>query len=369
MMAPVARELIRRGVRCQLVSFAELRGFRSPLDHDPAIRVAIPFHLRRSPSMGSGIGRSRPGIRRFARDAIAALLLPVARFVIGSTQVLVVPNDTAFPYDRILAAYRGSATVLMQEGIRFEMPNGDAYGTGLTTRICAWGEGSRDFFVGRGASASRVAITGSPRHDALSRTPWEPVAGALRSSLALARAPLVLITNPIETQGFGGKEDRLHLFRRFITDVEPELRARGLALIVKTHGFEDPAEYARIAAATRARDLVHIDTSTPLFAAIVASAGAIVMTSTAGLEAQALGAPLAVLEVPRGGFAFEYVERNAAYPLRAASLAKDLAGFLDGAKSDSDAFVARHLHDRGKATQNVANVIEQLLASGARAPS
>src|SRR5262249_2458976 len=50
MMAPVAEELGRRGVRCSLVSLAELRGFDTPAQS--GAQRAIPINLRRRNSSG-----------------------------------------------------------------------------------------------------------------------------------------------------------------------------------------------------------------------------------------------------------------------------------------------------------------------------
>jgi len=109
--------------------------------------------------------------------------------------------------------------------------------------------------------------------------------------------------------------------------------------------------------------------SGPIFAAIAASRAAIVLTSTVGLEALTFGLPLGVLEIPGHDFAFDYVQRGAAVPIRIASVGDSVAQLLapDEARERAGrAFVQRHLHDQGRARYNVADVIERILASDPR---
>ncbi len=371
MMAPVARELRAAGVECQLISLAELRGFRTPEVPDLAMRVVLPVHLRRSPSVGGGAqgatqGRGR-GLRQLARQAVSALLIPRLRYLLGRSRVIVVPNDTAYPYDRLLEAVRGKTPViLMQEGIRFAMPNGDAYGLGGASRICAWGQGSREYFAGRGSRADTIAITGSPRHDTLDPAGWAEQGRDLMTRLGLNRAPLTFMSNPIEHQGYGTADAKLAVFEDFVRGAEPILREHDLELVVKNHAFEDPATYARIAACTPAASRVRVDAGSPLFAALAVSAGAVVLTSTAGIEAILFGVPIAAMELPDGSFGFEYVQRNAAVGVRRDAIAAGLEELLataDQRRAAASALVTRHLHDRGRATANVVDVIRTALAA------
>jgi hypothetical protein len=373
MMAPVARELSRRGVECQLLSLAELRGFETPanVDGSPgggvAIRAVIPFKPRRKPSVGANPGAERAGVaQRVARRAASALLVPWIRRLVGRSRAVVIPNDTAFPYDRLVRSMAGVPFVLMQEGIRFAMPIGDTYGTGGVAVICAWGDGSRDLFVERGVRSDAIAVTGSPRHDALDPAAWSDRGRAALADLGLATRPLVVMTNPIENQGYGSAADKLALFERFVREAEPVLRARGLAVVVKNHAAEDPAAYARVARGSVASDVVRVDTSTPLFAMLAVAGAAVVMTSTAGIEAMMFGVPVGVLELPGGGFGFEYVEREAAVGLRGGTIAAGLVELLDGgdgnARRDAaERLVERHLAHRGRATANVADAIARLV--------
>jgi hypothetical protein len=134
---------------------------------------------------------------------------------------------------------------------------------------------------------------------------------------------------------------------------------------VKNHLHEDPNDYARVAAASPLAGRVTVAASAPIFAAIAAARAAVVLTSTVGLEALMFGLPLGALEIPGHEFAFEYVQRGAAVPIRIADVAADVESLLapdDARAAAGRAFVQRHLHDRGRARTNVADVIERVLA-------
>src|ERR1043166_9069716 len=187
MMAPVASELARRNVRCSLVSLAELRGFDTPAESG-AQRV-IPINLRRRNS--AAVPRAASAVRssgslRWSRGKLAQQLVwrlglaPRLRWMLRGARVVVVPNDAVFPYYQLLAQLhgRGVRTVLMQEGIRFpqlESYTGPRYGGVVSSAVCAWGEGSKDFFVGFSqVPESRIAVTGAPRLDQLDVASWRP---------------------------------------------------------------------------------------------------------------------------------------------------------------------------------------------------
>lgn len=359
------RLLIPRGISCQLVSLAELRGFTTPALDLPVRRV-IPLQIRRSPKVGAATASPAAAAsnwRALARRAVASMLIPLVVRAVRGSRVVVVPNDAAYPYDRLLAALRDRVpVVLMQEGIRFEMPHGDAYGTGGASKICAWGEGSRELLLTRGVPDDRIVVTGSPRHDDLDPATWRPDAEALRARLGIRGRAITFMSNPIEHQGFGTLEGKLALFERFVREAEPVLRDGDVSLIVKNHLFEDPSTFAAIAMRTPAASRVYVEREAPLFAAVAASSAAIVLTSTAGIEALAFGVPLGALAID-GQFVFEYVERGAAVGLAPGAIAQGLTELLDRPQARrvaGDALVDRHLHARGRAASNVADVIAAL---------
>jgi hypothetical protein len=423
MMAPVAEELTRRHVRCSLVSLAELRGFDTP--EASGARRVIPINLRRrnqaaaprrpssaaQPSdaaqsastasssraqgataaggASSGAAATRPGPQsaetngeaswtrgKLAQQLVWRLALaPRLRWMLRGARVVVVPNDAVFPYHELLAQLhgRGVRTVLMQEGIRFpqlESYTGPRYGGVVSSAVCAWGEGSKDFFVGFSqVPESRIAVTGAPRLDQLDVASWRPRGEELMASLGLTTAPVAFLSNPIDIQGYGTNEAKLALFAQFLAGAAPVLNPAGIQIIVKNHMQENPKDYARIAAASPMAGRVIVLETGPTFSAIAAARAAVVFTSTVGLEALMFDKPVGVLEIPGHEFAFEYVQRGAAVPIRIADVTRAVEQLLapDAARAEAGhALVRRHLHDRGRARHHVADVIERVLAD--RAP-
>lgn len=376
MMAPVAEELGRRNITCTLVSLAELRGFETP--RPSGARRVIPMNVRRRTQAPSDPGGGEDGAWRRGRLAKQLVwhlgLGPRLRWMLRPARVVVVPNDAVYPYIELVAQLRkaGAHTVLMQEGIRFPMParyTGPQYGGAVSAAVCAWGEGSKDFFLAGHVPAHRIAVTGTPRLDDLDLAAWRARGQELRTTLGLGAPPLAFLTNPIELQGYCGRDEKLDLFARFLAGAAPILKARGTPVIVKNHLYEDPGEYARVARASPIPELVTVLESVPIFAAIAAARAAVVLTSTVGLEALTFGLPLGVMEIPGHDFAFEYVQRGAAVPFHTAGIARAVEQLLEPddvrAAAGKD-FVARHLHDRGRARHNVADVIERVLAGDLR---
>jgi hypothetical protein len=376
MMAPVAEELTRRNVTCTLVSLAELRGFETP--RQSGARRVIPLNVRRRASTpsepSSEDGAWRRG--RLAKRLVWSLGVgPRLRWMLHRARVIVVPNDAVYPYIELVSQLRRARkpTVLMQEGIRFQMPErytGPPYGGAVSAAICAWGEGSKGFFLAGDIPASRIVVTGTPRLDDLDLAAWRTRGQELLQTLELSAPPIAFLSNPIELQGYCSKDEKLGLFARFLAGAAPVLKARNIPVIVKNHLQEAPGDYARIAAASPIPELVTILPPGPIFAAIAAARAAVVLTSTVGLEALTFGLPLGVLELPGHDFVFEYVQRGAAVPLHLASIARGVEQLLDpddARTAAGKAFVERHLHDRGRARHNVADVIERILASDSRA--
>jgi hypothetical protein len=379
MMAPVVEELTRRSIPCSLVSLAELRGFETPTQS--GARRVVPMNVRRRTALPAEMGSEGGAWRRggLAKRLVWGLGLgPRLRWMLRRARVVVVPNDAVYPYSELVETLRGTRvpTVLMQEGIRFPLPErytGPQYGGAVSAAVCAWGEGSKDFFLAGDIPESRIVVTGAPRFDGLDLAAWRAQGQELRQAirqdkpktLAQDTPPIAFLSNPIEIQGYGTKEEKLDLFARFLAGAAPVLKASGIPVIVKNHLYEDPGDYARVAARSPMAELVTVLPSVPIFAAIAAARAAVVLTSTVGLEALTFGLPLGVLEIPGHGFAFEYVSRGAAVPIRIASAAGGVQELLaqdDARTAAGTAFVERHLHDRGRARHNVADVIERILA-------
>ncbi|MGE0548986.1 MAG: hypothetical protein AB7R00_18085 [Kofleriaceae bacterium] len=366
MMAPVVAALARRGIHGRLISLAELRGFETPRQTHTIERV-IPLNLR--PRV---IGRHRPNATDDAwqtggraKKLVWALLRLRMRQLLRGVDVVVVPNDAVYPYSQLISDLhtRDVTTVLLQEGIRFPLPvahRGPVYGAQADI-VCAWGEGSKDYFVATGVSSQRVYVTGAPRFDALDPAEWTAKAAALLQEHNISVAPLVYLSNPIEHQGYGDKQLKLKLFGAFLREGAEVIRAHQVPVIVKNHLAEDPEEYKRVASASSVAEWVHVlPPNASIFATLAAARAVVVLTSTTGLEALVFDRPLAQMAIPHHPPAFEYAGHKVATVLEPSTIAAGLRELFDrGTRRDAriTSFVARHLHDRGNAADNVAKVV------------
>src|SRR5262249_2012607 len=163
---------------------------------------------------------------------------------------IVVPNDAVYPYFELVGELRATParTVLMQEGIRFQPPpsfTGPRYGSAVSAAVCAWGEGSKDFFLAGNVPERRIVVTGAPRLDDLDVAAWRAQGRELMDTLGLRAPPIAFLSNPIEIQGYGTRAEKLDLFARFLAGAAPVLRGAGIPVIVRNHMHEDPDDYAR----------------------------------------------------------------------------------------------------------------------------
>jgi len=373
MMAPVARELGRRGVACRMISLAELRGFETPARTEVGVELvrAIPARIRKSPAAGSDFGADG-GTAALARRAAQVVvwrgaLGPRLRWLLRAADVVVVPNDAAFPYRQLAHAmrHRRLPFALLQEGIRFPLPGertvGAAYGAGGAAAVCAWGEASAEHFREVGAAPATIHVTGNPRFDAVDPAAWAGRAEELLARLGLAGAPrpLLYLSNPIDDQGFCSTADKLALFERFLRGAAPALAAAGRAVVVKLHPREDVAAFRAVAA--RAPVPTHVVDDAPIFAVLAAGGAAVVLASTVGLEALVFGLSLGVLALPGHGHVFDYVSSGAALGLEEPTLAAGVARLLAEPRPDGvAAYLDRHLAHRGHAAATAAAAIASI---------
>lgn len=364
--------------RCRVLSLCELRGVRSPAAGEAPrgaeIRPVLPFHLRRSPSLGGpsaagGAGRARSVVR----DLTWRLLIgPRFRTLLADRPDLVVlPNDAAYPYDRIAILLRSTGVpfILLQEGIRFPLPissDEPAYGTGGATAVAAWGPASGDYFRSVGVPAERVHLTGSPRFDLLRPPRDDGERRRARSALGLSRRTLALISNPIDDQGFCSHDEKMELFGHFLQGIQPLFAAPEFHLAVKLHGRESAADFERrIPTALHSR--VSVLTNVALSELLYACGAAIVLASTVGLEALLCGVPLAVLEIPGHGFQYDYVQSETAAGLAwDAPMAPQVDSLFEPSAERQhrvEAYLTTQFSGRGKAVKQVADLIQSLLAN------
>lgn len=377
MMLPVAAELRRRGHQTEVVSLAELRGFRTPTGEQ---RAAIPWPVRKSPQVGGELGVDGVGVagalRKAAQRAVLAPLLPRLGWLLRGCQAVLVPNDAAYPYGDLVRALRrlGKPVALLQEGIRFPLPNERArggaaaqvYGGSGLELVCAWGQGAAEHFRTVATGRTQVRVTGNPRFDAVDVEAWRRQGQALMQKVHLGDGPFLYLSNPVDDQGFCRPADKLELFARFVERAGEELVRRAAPLVVKLHPREDAAAFRRVA--ERLPLAVYVAERDPLFAWLAVARGAVVLASTVGLEALRFDVPLGVLPLPGHGHVFEYTSSGAAVPLSLDELEAGVAQIFDGAggrRPAAEALLARHLGEPLGAAERVADALEELARAGA----
>jgi hypothetical protein len=378
MMVPVARVLERRGVRCELISLAELRGLRTaPIaGFESRLRRVMPA-LRRDPAMGAGVGLDGDGagstVRRLAREALwRGVVAPRLRWLTRGADAVVVPNDAAYPYRHVAESLvrRGVPFALLQEGTRYVTPKERAgaehvYGRGGAAAVCVWGEASAEHFRAIGVPAGALHVTGNPRFDDVDPAAWAERGAALVQRLGFARSPLIYLSSPIDDLGFCSTRDKLELFAGFLRAAMPVLRRDGRGLIVKLHAREAPEAYRAIIAEQAVPDAIVVD-GEPLFTVLAAGRAAVIVSSTVGLEALCFGLPLGVVAIPGHGHVFDYVSSGAAIGLDPATIADGVAALLaqprDAAPPHVAAFLERHMAFRGGAAGQVADRVAAITA-------
>jgi hypothetical protein len=252
-------------------------------------------------------------VRTLVWSALAVRLHALLR----RCDVAVLPNDAAYPYDRLarLLRERGTPFVLLQEGVRFPLPGvgaADSYGSGGARAVAAWGETSAAYFRSRGVSDDAIHLTGTPRFDGLlSRDRGDDVA-TLRRRLGVGDRVMLFLSNPIDDQGFCTTEEKYELFRAFCTSAAPVLERAGYRLVIRLHGREDHAAFQRVLDQTALRGRATIDRESALHSLLSLAAAAVVLASTVGLEALVFGLRLGVQEIPGAGYVHDYVQRGAA---------------------------------------------------------
>ena len=371
---PVIQRLRKvAGCRCQVASLCELRGLSSPVKRYAlegiSLEPLVPFRLRASPASGmSPEGDRLNHVRRFARAALWHSLLrwTVRKVFATHPDLVVVPNDGAFPYDRICQwlAKRNIPSLVLQEGIRFDTPTENRQDASGATAFAVWGETSRDYYHSRGAPMERIYETGAPRLDEVVRTDWSEASSALRSRLQLGGRNLLLLSNPIDDMGYVSSETKVNLIRRFVAAQAVFLEEPGSRLVVKLHRRESLHDIEMALGDLPQSSSILVVQNTPLQPLLQIADGAVVFASTVGLEALLLDVRLAILEVPDHGFVHDFVSSGVATPL---SWNRDLGHQVEAwlAAPRPAAAVSRYLAstlaNRGAAAQAVAELIEELL--------
>lgn len=326
MLSPVVQALSGLPeIHSRVVSLCEFRGIATPMQRFAyqgveLVRV-LPFRFR-STSMGTQTSSKGSSKRRaFVRQASWHVLLqrPLTQLHARRPDLVILPNDGAFPYNHIVAQLhaRRIPYLLLQESIRFALPvaSEKPYGSVGAQAIAAWGETSAEYFLSVGVARAAIHLTGNPRFDSILSTDWDSESVRIRNELGLGDNTLLFISNPIDDQGFCTTAEKFSVLRRFVEQIGELLERERLQLVIKLHGRESLASCNAALEGTAHRERVIVTRDAPLYALLHLSRAAIVMASTAGLEALLFGIPLGVLEIPGHGFIFDFVSSGAAMGL------------------------------------------------------
>jgi len=362
----------------RVLSLCELRGLASPTGAFEALDVDLvrlfPASLRSSPSSGNWGDPGSSRRRQIARRLLWQMLLgPAIRWnLVSRPDLVVVPNDHAYPYDRICRLLRRQQIpfLLVQEGIRFDPPESTGstelrQGTGGSHAIAAWGRSSARYFVASGVSEDRIALTGCPRFDSIQSTDWKPSSAALATDFDLGEVNLLFLSNPIDDLGFCSSKEKLELFQGFVERLAPLFRDPGWRLLVKLHPRESREDFQLVCDAfPYARQILVLDRE-PLHPLLSLADAAVTFGSSAGLEALLFGLPLAVLEVPGAGYLHDFVKSGAARKLPAeGKIAPVLAGMTSEPDSRSplvESYLDESLAFRSDAAKRVVDLVVDIL--------
>lgn len=385
MLAPVVHALASQpGYQVRVLSLCEFRGLASPAEkfQAPGIRFRqiVPFRFRSPSAGGTQTGEaSKQRVRQMARQVSWQLLLqrPLRQSFNQPPDLLILPNDAAFPYNHIVNELhtRRIPFLLMLEGIRFPLPDQamqpEVYGGGGAAALAAWGKNSAAYFRQVGVPAERIYVTGNPRFDFVRQTDWQAMAAQLTSQLPLGQTNLLFLSNPIDDQGFCTTAEKMALVHRFITEITPLFEEPDFRLLIKLHGRESLAEFKAVAASFPFAAQIVVLQNEPLYPLFQLATAAIVLASTVGLEALLFDLPLGVLEIPGTGFVFDYVSSGVAQGLAwAQPMLPQIQSLLTPSPDRVVAareYVQANLAVVGNATQQVVDLVCQLVeAAGAR---
>jgi hypothetical protein len=379
---PVIRLLRARGI--PVIVYSDCEVLRTASDPDTLTREKIPFvQLAEKPlpvPTAEWEAAARPIRRR----------IPVELARVRPSLVVVL-NDRNFPPIAYVEEARRMRipTLLVQESLRkdlFQKPplikrfgrwrrkirSGieeglRSFGQGGCDTVAAWGETSRDYFLRVGVPASRIVVTGNPRFDQLAGADFSADARRIRADMRLASGDFLLtfLSSPIERMMIVSKEEKQEAFVRLIGWVRAlrsEPAWKNLRLAFKLHRSEDPAPLQAILKDLAAADWAGI-VDKPLYPLLQASQAALMFSTTAGLEAALLSAPIGILELSKPLDDWDLTGRGVAAGIRSPL---DLAAFLRTAREDTEcgargAMAASfYLANLGRAAQAVADLAARM---------
>lgn len=384
MACPIAQSATNRGYSCRILSFCEFRGIVTPAESlgNGRIPVVKLSRIRRPRAVkGKGVGGGGKA-SSLVKDLAwyLALAANVRRAFSARPDLVILFNDAAYPYDRLCRLLRESKIpfMLIQEGIRYDVSDSAQEGAlnqgkGGATAIAAWGESSAEYFRRQGASPETIHLTGNPRFDEIEERDLESKAHRIRKELELGSRTLLFLSNPVEFHGYCSIDQKLELVRDFIFGLEPLFEDEEFRLVFKLHSHEDPDDFRAAADASPHSSRIVIVSDYDLYPLLTLAEGAVIFSTTAGLEAVLFGVPLGVLELPGVGFLHDFVSEGAAVPLRWSEPMADQVGRLLASKGCHQPSVERYLDRtlalRRGATEKILDLVEELLSGRSMRPA
>jgi hypothetical protein len=352
-------EFKRRNKNVALISFCEFRRLRTPMEECKpldlkVIRLFKTIPKGTKPSSGvAELGKADSRKRRIFQKVLWRFL--IKRFIkrhIHAADVVLHFNDVAFPGNYITnwLKKRGVKQAMLQEGIRFPLPNESEskYASCGADMIFCWGEFSLNHFRNVASARSQLLISGSPRYQDI-RSKYSGDRNAQRY--------IGVFTNPIDDQGFCTHIEKVTLFRRLIEKISDNLKERGLVLLLKAHPRENIAEYEDI---LRISGVSYEIGDNDIFKCISEVAGGIIFASSVGVELLFLGKNLAQLEMPGFGFLFDYVENGVALPVSEETSGAEIVSYiLDNEKNYSE-YLSKHLESEMKSAEVICEKMIEL---------
>jgi hypothetical protein len=371
MMRPVIKQLQLAGdVYPVLVSLCEFRRMETPeaeLKQMGIVFLKLLSLKTKSTATSTGakhIGGNQAWLRNMLRNLVWALRLRkrVADANNQRPDLVVIPNDTAYPFNKICSWLRARSIpfVLFQEGIRFPLPNeigGVKYGTNGASKILAWGESSAQYFRNLGIPASSITVGGNPRFDEIVRLNKSERA-LLRSSLNIDRHAVLYVSNPVDDQGFCSLQQKMELFEKFLIGMEPLCLQEHITLLVRLHPRESLEAFKAVG--KNFKMSIRWAQQGSLFQYLQIVDFTVVLASTVGLESMLMSTPVAVLKLPEHGFVFDYVSSGAALGL---NVSEAFASIFWQAITEHHAqyvlraseYIARHLGQQGNSAAFIAD--------------
>lgn len=353
---PIALALKEKGRGISYISLCELRRMKTPEglfnEHNIPYHRLNSFGSNAKPSDGQKtLGKSNAKKRLVTQKAFWWLKL--RRFIkqhLQEVDKLVFLNDAAFPGNFIsaLAERKGIERVLLQEGIRFPLPNENesSYGASGVEKILSWGDASKHHFEKVSKAKTKVFAAGSARID--HQLKWFE-----NHPKSDSQKRLGLFTNPIDDMGYCTTDTKVKMIQEFVEQYALSLNAHNVHVTLKTHPREDPDIYTnRISAKLNHFSVQRGD----IKSAIAYVDVGVIMASTVGLELVLAGKHLIQLKIPSFGYPFDYVDQGVAIAEDALDTDKLLNTF-EGSDNHYSNYVQHHFANLGASVETAVDLI------------